>query len=129
MREVAALGQALTGGPWKTEEGTKWTSTLTVSESESYVQKVSGLLKKNRDQNSNGNVWVGSLMQSLPPTIDEIPLGLIEQLVAAPELTTGHQFKDVLTKLVRKGLDTWMKNLPPSENFELPESIRPHDAS
>ena len=124
MREVAALGQALTGGPWKTEEGTKWTSTLTVSESESYVQKVSGLLKKNRDQNSNGNVWVGSLMQSLPPTIDEIPLGLIEQLVAAPELTTGHQFKDVLTKLVRKGLDTWMKNLPPSENFELPESMR-----
>ena len=51
-------------------------------------------------------------MQSLPPTIEEIPLGLMEQLVAAPELTTGHQFEDVLTKLVRKGLETWMKNLP-----------------
>ena len=124
MREVAALGQALTEGPWRTEEGTKWISALSVSEAEAYVKKASGLLKKNTDQNSNGNVWVGSLMQSLPSTIDEIPLGLMEQLVAAPELTTGHQFKDVLTKLVRKGLDTWMKNLPPSVNFELPESVR-----
>jgi len=124
MRDLAALGQALTEGPWKTEEGTKWSSALTVSESEAYVQKASSLLKKNTKQNSNGNVWVGSLMQSLPPTIDEIPLGLMEQLVAAPELTTGHQFRDVLAKLVGKGLDTWMKNLPPSENFELPESVR-----
>jgi hypothetical protein len=124
MREVAALGQALTEGQWKNAEGTKWSSALTVSESESYVQKASGLLKKNTDQNSNGNIWVGSLMQSLPPTIDEIPLKLMEQLVAAPEITTGHQFKDVLTKLVEKGLDMWMKNLPPSENFELPESVR-----
>ena len=124
MREVAALGQPLTEGLWKTEEGTKWSSALTVSESEAYVQKASGLLKKNTDQNSNGNVWVGSLMQSLPPTIDEIPLELMEQLVAAPELPTGHQFKDVLAKLVGKGLDTWMKNLPPSDNYELPESVR-----
>lgn len=124
MRDLAALGQALTEGPWKTEEGTKWSSALTVSESEAYVQKTSSLLKKNTEQNSNGNVWVGSLMQSLPPTIDEIPLGLMEQLVAAPELTTGHQFKDVLAKLVGKGLDVWMKNLPPSDNFELPESVR-----
>ena len=123
MREVAALGQAPTEGPWKTEEGTKWSSALTVSEAEAYVKKASGLLKKNTDQNSNGNVWVGSLMQSLPPTIEEIPLGLMEQLVAAPELTTGHQFEDVLTKLVRKGLETWMKNLPPSENFEVEESV------
>ena len=124
MREVASLGQALTEGPWKTEERTKWSSALTVSEAEAYVKKASDLLKKNGDQNSNGNVWIGPLMQSLPPTIDEIPLGLMEQLVAAPELTTGHQFKDVMTKLVGKGLDTWMKNLAPSENFELPESVR-----
>ncbi len=123
MREVAALGQAPTQGPWKTEEGTEWNSALTVSESEAYVRKASGLLKKNGDQKSNGNVWVGSLMQSLPPTIDEIPLGLMEQLAEAPELTTGHQFKDVLTQLVGKGLKTWVKNLPPSENFDLHESV------
>ena len=123
MREVAALGQAPTQGPWKAEEGTEWDSALTVSESEAYVRKASGLLKKNEDQNLNGNVWVGSLIQSLPPAIDEIPLGLMEQLVEAPELTTGHQFKDVLTQLVEKGLKTWVKNLPPSENFDLHESV------
>lgn len=124
MREVAALGQAPTQGEWNAEVGTEWNAALTVPESEAYVEKASSLLKKNNGQNSNGNIWVGSLMQSLPPTIDEIPLGLMEQLAAAPELTTGHQFKDVLTKLVGKGLGTWMKNLPPSENFELPESVR-----
>jgi hypothetical protein len=124
MRETAALGQVPSGGSWKPEEGTEWSSALTVAESEAYVKKASSLLEKNGDQNSNGNVWVGPLMQSLPPTIDEIPLGLMEQLVAAPKLTTGHQFKDVLAKLVGKGLDTWMKNLPPSDNFELPESVR-----
>ena len=102
MREVAALGQAPTQGSWKTEEGTAWSSALTVSESEAYLEKVSGLLKKNGDQTTNGNVWVGSLMQSLPPMIEEIPLGLMEQLVAAPELTTGYQFTDVLTQLVEK---------------------------
>ena len=123
MREVAALGQAPTQGSWKTEEGTEWSSALTVSETEAYVKKASNLLKENGDQTSNGNVWVGSLMQSLPPTIEEIPLGLMEQLVAAPELTTGYQFTDVLTKLVEKGQKTWMKNLPPSENFELEESV------
>lgn len=124
MRDLAALGQAPTEGPWQTEKGTKWSSALTVSELEDYVQKASGLLKKNDNQKSNGNVWVGSLIQSLPTTIDEIPLGLMEQLVAAPVLSTGHQFKDVLTKLVSRGLDTWMKNLPPSKNFELPDSVR-----
>jgi len=124
MREVAALGQAPTQGPWKKEEGTEWSSALTVSESEAYVKKASNLLKENGDQTSNGNVWVGSLMQSLPPTIDEIPLGLMEQLIAAPKLTRGYQFTDVLTRLVESGLKTWMKNLPPSENFELPESVR-----
>ena len=124
MRETAALGQALTGGSWKPEEGTEWSSMLTVSESEAYVKKATQLLKKNTDHTSNGNVWVGSLMQSLPSTSEEIPLALIEQLVGAPELTKGYQFKDVLTQLVRKGLDSWIKNLPASENFELPESIR-----
>ena len=58
-------------------------------------------------------------MQSLPPTIEEIPLGLMEQLVAAPELTTGYQFTDVLTQLVEKGLKTWMKNLPPLKILSL----------
>lgn len=124
MRETAALGQVPSGRSWEPEQGTEWSSALTVAESEAYVKKASSLLEKNGDQHSNGNVWAGPLMQSLPQTIDEIPLGLIEQLVAAPELTTGHQFKDVLTKVVGKGLDTWMKNLPPSENFELPESVR-----
>jgi hypothetical protein len=124
MREVAALGQAPDGGRWKAEVGTEWSSALTVSESEAYVQKASSLLKKNGDQSSNGNVWVGSLMQSLPLTVDQIPFGLMEQLLAAPELTTGHQFKDVLTKLVERGLDIWVKNLDSSDNFELPESIR-----
>ena len=124
MRETAALGQVPSGRSWEPAKGTEWSSALTVAESEAYVKKASALLEKNGDRNSNGNVWVGSLMQSLPPTIDEIPLGLMEQLVAAPELTTGHQFKDVLTKLVGNGLDTWMKNLPPSENFELPDSVR-----
>ena len=76
MRETAALGQALQGHG-RRRKGTEWSSTLTVAESEAYVKKASALLKKNGDRNSNGNVWVGSLMQSLPPTIDEIPLGLI----------------------------------------------------
>ena len=124
MRETAALGQVPSGRSWEPEKGTEWSSALTVAESEAYVKKASSLLEKNGDQNSNGNVWVGPLMQSLPSTIDEIPLGLMEQLVAAPDLTTGHQFKDVITKLVGEGLNTWMKNLPPSENFELPESVR-----
>lgn len=124
MRETAALGQVPSGRSWEPEKGTEWSSALTVAESEAYVKKASSLLEKNGDQNSNGNVWVGPLMQSLPSTSDEIPLGLMEQLVAAPDLTTGHQFKDVITKLVGEGLNTWMKNLPPSENFELPESVR-----
>jgi len=124
MRETAALGQVPSGRSWEPEKGTEWSSALTVAESEAYVKKASSLLEKNGDQNSNGNVWVGPLMHSLPSTIDEIPLGLMEQLVAAPGLTTGHQFKDVITKLVGEGLNTWMKNLPPSENFELPESVR-----
>lgn len=124
MRNVAALGQAPIGGPWMPEEHTAWSSSLTVSELEAYVKKASTLLKKNAAQNLSGNVWVGSLMQSLPTTIDEIPLGLMEQLVEAPELTTGHQFKDVLKKLVKNGLETWTKKLAPSENFELPMPIR-----
>ena len=70
MRETAALGQVPSGGSWELEEGTQWSSALTVAESE--VEKASNLLEKNADQNSNGNVWVGPLMQSLPPIIDEI---------------------------------------------------------
>ena len=123
MREVAALGQSPSGGSWGTEKGTEWTSVLTVAESEAYVRKASKLLRKNADKNSNGNIWVGSLMQSLPPTIDEIPLGLMEQLVAAPELTTGHQFNDVLSELVRKGLKTWIDILAPQDGFSFPESM------
>ena len=42
---------------------------------------------------------------------------LMEQLVAAPELTTGHQFKDVLTKIGRERIGHMDEESPPLRKF------------
>jgi hypothetical protein len=123
MREVADLGQPSTKGSWQTEKGTEWESTLTVSELEAYVQKASSVIKKNAHHPSSGHVWVVSLLQSLPPQFEDLPLRLMQQLAHAPEVQFGPQFKHVLEKILQNGLSEWMQALPKSPQFELPESM------
>ena len=123
MREVAELGQPPTKGSWQTEKGTQWESTLTVSELEAYVQKASFIIKKNAHHSSSGHVWVVSLLQSLPPQFEDLPLGLMQQLAHAPEVQHGPQFKHALDKILQNGLNQWMQALPKSSQFELPESM------
>jgi len=122
MREISELGQPPTQGSWQKEKGTEWESTLTVSELEAYVQKASNVLKKNAHHPSKGHVWVVSLLQSLPQ-FEELPLKLMQQLVHAPEVQSGIQFKDVLDKILQNGLSEWMQALPKSPQFELPDSM------
>ena len=123
MREVAGLGQPATKGSWQAEKGTEWESTLTVSELEAYVQEASSVLKKNAHHPASGHVWVVSLLQSLPPQFEDLPLRLMQQLAHAPEVQFGPQFKHVLDKILQNGLSEWMQALPKSPQFELPESM------
>lgn len=123
MREVADLGQPPTKGSWQTEKGTQWESTLTVAELEAYVEKASFIIQKNAHHPSSGHVWVVSLLESLPPQLEDLPLGLMQQLADAPKINHGPQFKDVLDTILQNGMHEWMQALPKSPNFELPESI------
>jgi DNA-binding MarR family transcriptional regulator len=123
MRELAELGQPSTKGSWQAEKGTQWESTLTVSELEDYVEKASDLIKKNAHHPSSGHVWVVSLLQSLPPLFEDLPLKLMQQLADAPEVQSGPQFKHVLEKILQNGLSEWIQALPKSPQFELPESM------
>ena len=123
MREVADLGQPPTKGSWQTEKGTQWESTLTVSELETYVEKASNFIKKNAHHPSSGRVWVVSILQTLPPQFEDLPLGLMQQLAYAPKVQHGPQFKDVLDTILQNGMHEWVQALPKSSKFELPESI------
>jgi hypothetical protein len=123
MREVADLGQPPTKGSWQTEKGTQWESTLTVLELEAYVEEASKFIKKNAHHSSSGHVWVISLLQSLPPQFEDLPLGLMQQLAYAPKVQHGPQFKHVLDTILKNGMNEWMQALPKSSKFELPEYI------
>ena len=123
MREVADLGQPPTKDSWKPEKGTKWDSTLTVSELKAYVQKATNLLEMNAQYPSSGSVWVISLFQSLPQEFEAPPLDLMQQLANAPVVHNGPQFKDVLVTILQTGLNKWIQTLPKSSQAELPESM------
>lgn len=123
MREVADLGQPPTNDSWKAEKGTKWDSTLTVSELEAYVQKATNLLETNAQYPSSGSVWVVSLFQSLPQEFEAPPLDLMQQLANAPEVHYGPKFKDVLDTILQAGLKKWIQSLPKSPQAEVPESM------
>jgi hypothetical protein len=92
-------------------------------ELEAYVEEASKFIKKNAHHSSSGHVWVISLLQSLPPQFEDLPLGLMQQLAYAPKVQHGPQFKHVLDTILKNGMNEWMQALPKSSKFELPEYI------